>query len=122
MRVKDKTVYDELVTKNQETVDKNKKSSEKFKTKISKLDDEIDGFKQSMADLRQYLEENPKYAILFLVQDLKKAKIGEIQKALAIAPPITIKLVRSLENEGWVKIDEGGPEMEVEMVKDFIPG
>ncbi|MFW9996352.1 MAG: hypothetical protein ACFFD4_30195 [Candidatus Odinarchaeota archaeon] len=120
-RKKEKAEYQEALDKNQERTDQAKKEADRFAVKIADLEEEIEGYRDNLGNLRQYLEENPKYAILFLVQDLKKAKIGEIQKALAVAPPITIKLIRSLENEGWIKITEDETEMEVEIIKDFIP-
>ncbi|MHA2297235.1 MAG: hypothetical protein ACXAEU_04750 [Candidatus Hodarchaeales archaeon] len=120
-RNREKSDFEELLKKSQESVNQEKDNAEKLNDKIQDLEGEIEGFKERMVNLRQYLEENPRYAILFLIQDLRRAKIGEIQKALSVAPQITLKLVRALENEGWVKITETETEMEVEILKDFIP-
>ncbi|MHA1166179.1 MAG: MarR family transcriptional regulator [Candidatus Hodarchaeales archaeon] len=121
MRVKEKKDHEKSMAKLQESIDKEKEAVKDLHDEITELEEQLEKYRENMQGLRLYLEENPKYAILFLIQDLKTAKITEIHKALGTAPPITSKLVRSLEKEGWVKINEDGPEMEVELIKEFLP-
>ena len=107
------------MAKMQEDIDNEKEVVNDLNDEITDQGEQLEKYRENMQGLRLYLEENPKYAILFLIQDLKTAKITEIHKALGTAPPITSKLVRSLEKEGWVKINENGSEMEVELIKTF---
>lgn len=56
--------------------------------------------------LRINLAKNPKYAILFLLQDIQQASVGELAKTVAIQLVFAVRLIKELESEGWVDFDE----------------
>ncbi|MHA1237026.1 MAG: hypothetical protein ACTSQ9_05130 [Candidatus Hodarchaeales archaeon] len=68
--------------------------------------------------LQIYLSKNPKYAIIFLLQDIQKASVEELAKTIAIQLVFTERLVKELESEGWIEynVDKG----QVTLKKSFL--
>ena len=56
--------------------------------------------------LRINLAKNPKYAILFILQDIQQANLTELAKTVAIQNIFATRLLKELESEGWVSFNE----------------
>ena len=68
---------------------------------------------------RRELERMPKYVILFVLNEVRRAKLVELQKTIH-RPALWVKReVQSLVQEGWIHEVEGGEA--VELIKDFPP-
>lgn len=68
---------------------------------------------------RRELERLPKYVILFVLNEVRRAKLSELQRTIH-RPALWVKReVQSLVQEGWVNEVEGGEA--VELIKDFPP-
>ncbi|MHA2073250.1 MAG: hypothetical protein ACW97X_01380 [Candidatus Hodarchaeales archaeon] len=70
------------------------------------LDTITDDLKKAVETLRINLAKNPKYAILFVLQDIQQATIAELAKTVAIQQVFAERLMKELKDEGWVSVDE----------------
>ena len=52
------------------------------------------------------LSKNPKYAILFTLQDIQQASVEELAKTVAIQVVFAERLMKELESEGWIEYNE----------------
>ncbi|MFW9854181.1 MAG: hypothetical protein ACFFFG_03945 [Candidatus Thorarchaeota archaeon] len=88
----------ELVRKNDEI--------ESLMTNQKRLGTRNEKLSAAVETLRINLAKNPKYAILFVLQDIKQASVGELAKTVAIQLVFAVRLVKELESDGWVDFDE----------------
>ncbi|MHA1541996.1 MAG: hypothetical protein ACTSQH_03385, partial [Candidatus Hodarchaeales archaeon] len=74
-----------------------------------KLESESSLSKEAVEMLKIHLAKNPKYAILFLLQDIQKASVEELAKTVAIQLVFAERLLKELESEGWIdfNVDKG---------------
>ena len=95
----------------QEKIDAAERESDRCKTDLTKEKKVNDFF-------RRELERLPKYVILFVLNEVRKASLTEIQRTIH-RPQLWVKReVQSLVQEGWVReLDEEN----IELVKDFPP-
>ena len=75
------------------------KSNEQLENKSTNL-------MAAVETLRINLAKNPKYAILFVLQDVQQATLKELAKTVAIQNVFATRLLKELENEGWVIFNE----------------
>ncbi|MFX0123188.1 MAG: hypothetical protein ACFFAE_06080 [Candidatus Hodarchaeota archaeon] len=71
-----------------------------------KLEDKSENLLAAVETLRINLAKNPKYAILFVLQDIQKATLKELAKTVAIQNVFATRLLKELENEGWISFNE----------------
>jgi chromosome segregation ATPase len=90
---------------NNELQDKDSKIS-KLKTTEDNLQNIIEKLRSTVETLRINLAKNPKYAILFVLQDIQQATLGELAKTVAIQQIFATRLMHELESEGWVSFNE----------------
>ncbi len=69
---------------------------------LTKLKEESEQYKQAVEVLKINLSKNPKYAILFVLQDIQKASVKELAKTVAIQLVFAERLMKELESEGWI--------------------
>ena len=100
-----------------------KSSREKLQEELSSSQKEIQTvqgqiaqYREGTENLKRALEEEPRYRILLLLQDIKKATLTELSRTLAWPPAQTRSEIRKLEYSGWVKFEEDT----VTIMKDFI--
>ena len=91
----------------------NSKELENKMSEIAKLTDKIKSFEKSTENLMKAVEtlrinlaKNPKYAILFVLQDIQQASIAELAKTVAIQQVFAERLMKELKNEGWISLNE----------------
>lgn len=108
-------LYDINADKNR--VDKKLKD---IKTELKEKDTEIstlNGIKKQLEEksanlmnavetLKINLAKNPKYAILFVLQDVQQATLTELATAVAIQSVFATRLLKELESEGWINYNE----------------
>ena len=94
-----------------EKIDQAEKTTERCKNDLTKEKKVNDFF-------RRELERLPKYVILFVLNEVRKATLTELQRTIH-RPQLWVKReIQSLVQEGWVQeIDEEN----VELIKDFPP-
>ncbi|MHA1205975.1 MAG: hypothetical protein ACTSSO_00225 [Candidatus Hodarchaeales archaeon] len=99
-------------------ITKNTQEATVFNKQISKLESKSSQLMETVEVLQIYLSKNPKYAILFLLQDIQKASVEELAKTIAIQLVFTERLVKELESEGWIEynVDKG----QVTLKKSFL--
>ncbi|OLS18807.1 MAG: Chromosome partition protein Smc [Candidatus Heimdallarchaeota archaeon LC_3] len=68
---------------------------------------------------KRSLEDDPKYMILLILNEVRKATTKELERTTRRPTAIVKRLVKSLEGEGYLKIS--ADEEMVEMVKNFPP-
>ncbi|MFX0092757.1 MAG: hypothetical protein ACFFBD_13430, partial [Candidatus Hodarchaeota archaeon] len=81
-----------------------KKSNEDLTERLHATEEALIKYRRAVDTLRRSLEENMKYKVLFLLQDLKKTTAEELSKILAIKATAIMALARTLEEEDWVEI------------------
>ncbi|MFX0064590.1 MAG: hypothetical protein ACFFC7_20650 [Candidatus Hermodarchaeota archaeon] len=80
------------------------KSNEELTERLRSSEEESNKY-QSIADkLRRLLEEDIKYRMLFLLQDLQTATFEDLTKILAIKHAAVMALARTLEREDWIEV------------------
>ncbi|MFX0086811.1 MAG: hypothetical protein ACFFAU_14155, partial [Candidatus Hodarchaeota archaeon] len=94
-----------LVSINSELETKEKEISTLNKSKQS-LESTTQNLKEAVETLRINLAKNPKYAILFILQDIQQASVKELAKTVAIQKVFAERLMKELKEEGWVSFDE----------------
>lgn len=94
-------------------LNENSTELEDKKSEIAKLNQgnksleiSTENLKKAVETLRINLAKNPKYAILFVLQDIEQASIAELAKTVAIQQVFAERLMKELKDEGWVSIDE----------------
>ncbi|MHA2244440.1 MAG: hypothetical protein ACXADY_05685 [Candidatus Hodarchaeales archaeon] len=88
-----------------ELKDKDKEISTITGTK-KQLEEKSANLMNAVETLRINLAKNPKYAILFVLQDIQHATLTEIAKTVAIQNIFASRLLKELESEGWIKYNE----------------
>ncbi|MFX0064591.1 MAG: hypothetical protein ACFFC7_20655 [Candidatus Hermodarchaeota archaeon] len=79
-------------------------SNEELKARIASTEEMINKYRAAVDTLKRSLEENMKYRVIFLLQELKTATADELSKIMAIKPTAIMALARTLEEEDWVDI------------------
>jgi len=62
--------------------------------------------KDVVETLRVNLAKNPKFALLFILQDIQQASVGELAKSAAIQLAFAARLLQDLHSEGWIEFNE----------------
>ncbi|WP_455463403.1 hypothetical protein [Candidatus Hodarchaeum mangrovi] len=62
--------------------------------------------KDVVETLRVNLAKNPKFALLFILQDIRQASVGELAKSAAIQLAFAARLLQDLHSEGWIEFNE----------------
>jgi chromosome segregation ATPase len=94
-----------------EKIEESERKTDKCRTDLNKEKRVNDFF-------RRELERLPKYVILFVLNEVRKATLTELQRTIH-RPQLWVKReIQSLVQEGWVKEIS---EEEVEIIKDFPP-
>lgn len=99
-------------------LDLSQKEIASFEKRLTRSKDKVEQYKENITQMKTYLEESPKYQVLFVISDLKKVKIEELQKALALSPAAVSRTIKTLESEGWIEIDDNNV---ITQLKDFLP-
>ncbi|UCG03946.1 MAG: hypothetical protein JSW11_08155 [Candidatus Heimdallarchaeota archaeon] len=73
---------------------------------IKQLENKSTNLMAAVETLRINLAKNPKYAILFVLQDIQQATLKELAKTVAIQNVFASRLLKELENEGWITFNE----------------
>ena len=94
-------------------LNENSKELEDKMNEIAELTDRTKSLEKSTANLMKAVEtlrinlaKNPKYAILFVLQDIQQASIAELAKTVAIQQVFAERLMKELKDEGWISVDE----------------
>ena len=101
--IKENDSWNKKVQKHKNAITKNIQETTVLNKQISKLEAESSQLKETVEVLKIYLSKNPKYAILFLLQDIQQASVKELAKTVAIQIVFAERLVKELESEGWVE-------------------
>lgn len=106
----------EIALENDRLDKKSKESQVEMKEKdleiqtLTKANKQLEGksinLMAAVETLRINLAKNPKYAILFVLQDVQQATLKELAKTVAIQNIFASRLLKELENEGWVTFNE----------------
>ncbi|MFX1537920.1 MAG: hypothetical protein ACFFDI_27320 [Promethearchaeota archaeon] len=91
-------------------------SNEELNARLASTEEMMNKYRAAVDTLKRSLEENMKYRVLFLLQELKTATADELSKIMAIKPTAIMALARTLEEEDWVDIK--GEKLELK--KTFI--
>lgn len=91
-------------------------SNEELNKRLANTEEMMNKYRAAVDTLKRSLEENMKYRVLFLLQELKTATADELSKIMAIKPTAIMALARTLEEEDWVDIK--GEKLELK--KTFI--
>lgn len=100
--------------------DRLEKNLKKTKKDLKEREEDVDSLKMdhkrliektenlmtAVETLRINLAKNPKYAILFVLQDIQSATVGELAKTVAIQLVFAARLMKELQSEGWVDFNE----------------
>lgn len=122
---KEKEKMDREVAKAKEELEETLQQQLTFTEKVSQAERSADRAKNDLNKekrindfFRRELERLPKYVILFVLNEVRKASLTEIQRTIH-RPQLWVKReVQSLVQEGWVReLDEEN----IELVKDFPP-
>lgn len=112
--------YEGQIETNNVAKDRLEKKLKESKSELKEKDKEIKALKKlkksletTTQDLRNAVEtlrinlaKNPKYAILFVLQDIQQASIAELAKTVAIQQIFAERLMKELKDEGWVSVDK----------------
>ncbi|NHJ01055.1 MAG: hypothetical protein EAX86_02885 [Candidatus Heimdallarchaeota archaeon] len=71
-----------------------------------RLESKSENLQSAVETLKINLAKNPKYALLFVLQEVQQASITELAKSVAIQLVFAARLVKELEEEGWLTFDE----------------
>ncbi len=80
--------------------------NEALNRQLTRLKEESEQYKQAVDVLKINLSKNPKYAILFVLQDIKQASVEELAKTVAIQLVFAERLMNELESEGWIEYNK----------------
>ena len=102
---KEKKTLNKKVSEYENELKKNKDDIESLNKQISEFEGESEKLRNAVEVLKINLSENPKYAILFVLQDIQQASIEELAKTVAIQAVFAERLIKELETEGWIEFN-----------------
>ena len=86
--------------------------------KFEKVQNTLKKERKSSEFFRRELERNPKYVMLFVLQEVRRASLVELQRTVH-RPSLWVKReVQSLVQEGWIQMTD---DENVEIAKEFPP-
>ncbi len=106
---KENDKWDKKVSKYKKEVTKSQQDIKVLNKQISKFEAEAEKLQNAVEVLKINLSKNPKYAILFNLQDIQQASVEELAKTVAIQIVFAERLMKELEAEGWIEynVDQG---------------
>jgi chromosome segregation ATPase len=109
-QLEEKELVNERLEKKADSINSELKTKEKEISALNKskqsLETSAQNLKEAVETLRINLAKIPKYAILFVLQDIQQASISELAKTVAIQQVFAERLMKELTDEGWVSFDE----------------
>ncbi len=91
-------IEEDLADKNSE-IESLKESNNYLEENISKLKETFENFKINMS-------KNPKYALLFVLQDIQQGTVEELAKTVGLLKGGATRLLKELDSEGWIDFNE----------------
>ncbi len=91
-------IEEDLADKNSE-IESLKESNNYLEENIGKLKETFENFKINMS-------KNPKYALLFVLQDIQQGTVEELAKTVGLLKGGATRLLKELESEGWIDFNE----------------
>ncbi|MHA1975595.1 MAG: hypothetical protein ACW98F_08335 [Candidatus Hodarchaeales archaeon] len=86
-------------------ITKSNGENEALNRQLTRMKEESEQYKQAVEVLKINLSKNPKYAILFVLQDIQQASVEELAKTVAIQLVFAERLMKELESEGWIEFN-----------------
>jgi chromosome segregation ATPase len=110
---------EETLLQQLEITERTEQVEKELNENLEKLKSQYNREKKVSDFFRRELERMPKYVILFVLNEVRKAKLEELQRTIH-RPALWVKReVQSLVQEGWVEEIEGG--QAVALIKNFPP-
>ena len=92
-----------LINSFKNEITKSNGENETLNRQLTRMKEESEQYRQAVEVLKINLSKNPKYAILFVLQDIQQASVEELAKTVAIQLVFAERLMKELESEGWVE-------------------
>jgi chromosome segregation ATPase len=98
--------YEKKLNETQKELEKSQADIDSLIDDQKRLVKKTENLTTAVETLRINLAKNPKYAILFVLQDIQQASVGELAKTVAIQLVFAARLMKEPQQEGWIDFNE----------------
>ena len=92
---------------------------ESLRVTIQKFKEELRRRDLILEHTRKALSSNPKYAALWILQELGELKLSTLSRSVGVAPVVLKKLLREFKESGLINFDEEAADPVIEVIFDF---